>query len=152
MKKLSYSLLLLGFLVLGCALESKYSLPKNETIDPDLLGTWIISSEDSNDELIIVETFDEMTYKLIFDDHVLTAHSATIKGHRIMNIIDTEDGDETPNIFYGFSLKKNKLKIMEVTDQLTDADFGSQQELIDFFEQHIDRPDFFVNPDILKRK
>jgi len=151
MKKSTYILLILGCLLLGCALESKFALPKSETIDPALLGGWVFISEDGSEEHILIETLDDMTYRITFDNDVLLAHTVTIKGHHVMNLFDKENEDK-PNVFYGFILKKNKLQIMEVTDKLTEGDFNSQKELIEFFETNIDRPDFFVNPDILKRK
>ena len=141
-----------ALLVLSCALESKYALPKKETIDPALLGTWAFTTDDGTDEFLRIEAKDDMTYKIILEDDVVLAHTATIKGHRIMNLIESEDEDQKPNIFYGFELKRNKLTIMEVTDQLKVDDFGSQQELIQFFNDNIDRTDFFINPDVLKRK
>jgi hypothetical protein len=152
MKRSGWMVLVLLVLVMGCALESKYALPKSETIDPELLGTWAFTSDDGTEELLHVEALDAMTYKITLEDEVITAHSATINGHRIMNLVSADEGYETPNMFYGFVLKKNKLKIMEVTDQWNDDDFGSQAELIRFFEDHIDRPEFFINPDELKRQ
>jgi hypothetical protein len=136
--------------VVSCTLESKFSLPKTETIDAKLLGNWHLKSDNDSEDLILIEAYDEITYKITLNNDILLAYSATFKGHRIMNIID--ESNEKLNIFYGFILKKDKLRIMEVSDQINQEDFNSQKELVDFFEKNVSHPDFFVNPDVMKRK
>jgi hypothetical protein len=149
MKKLLFAICLLA-LVVSCALESVFSLPKNETIDQDLLGTWYSVTDESSGDWIGIEKFDDKTYKLVLDKDVTIMFSATIKEHKIMNIVDHTNSQ--PNMFYGYVLDGDKLTIMEVTDQMNEDDFASQQELINFMETNIDKPDFFINPEVLMRK
>lgn len=149
MKKLLIALSLLT-LVVSCALESVFSLPKEEEIDNELLGTWYSTTEDNSDDWFKIEAFDKKTYKLVLDEDITIMFAATIKGHKIMNVVDHTS--DKPNMFYSYVLEGDKLTIMEVTDQMNDDDFTSQQELIEFMETNIDKPDFFINPDVLVRK
>lgn len=137
-------------LVISCALESVFSLPKEENIDKNLLGTWYSETDEKSDDWLMLEAFDEKTYKLTLEDDVTICFAATIKGYKIMNVVDHTSSK--PNMFYGFVVENDKLKIMEVSDKLNSDDFRSQKELIEFFEANIERPDFFVNPDTMIRK
>ena len=150
MKRIRYAVLALVFITVSCALESKFSLPKNETIDSNLLGTWYSKNDQNSEDWVRIDALDEFTYKLTFNDDSLTAFTTTINGHRIVNIVDNRN--DTPNAFYGFSVKKNVLEILEVDENLVEEDFKSQKELIEFFNKNVDRPDFFVNPEQYKRK
>ena len=149
MKKYIFSLLVLLFII-GCALESKFALPNNEPINPNLIGTWF-DGKNLNDEIIIQQN-GEKKYKLILDDSTrVNAFSKKIKGFNIMNITEEHNGVFT-NIFYGFEITNDTLVVSEVTDKLRKEDFGSQAELLNFFNENIEKEDFFLNPEIMIKK
>ncbi|SEA20470.1 hypothetical protein [Psychroflexus halocasei] len=139
------------FLILSCALESKFSLPNDERIKTELIGEW--SNED--DEILRIEKNNEKTYKLItiqngkMDESI--AFSKTINGFNILNII-SEYEDKKTNVFYGFNIDNNTLTYSEVNDKLRESDFKSESELLQFFQKNISKKDFFVDSVKLKRK
>ena len=139
------------FLILSCALESKFSLPNDERIKTELIGEW--SNED--DEILRIEKNNEKTYKLItiqngkIDESI--AFSKTINGFNILNII-SEYEDKKTNVFYGFNIDNNTLTYSEVNDKLRESDFKSESELLQFFQKNISKKDFFVDSVKLKRK
>ncbi len=69
------------------------------------------------------------------------AFSHQVKNYNIIIVID--DGDY---LFCGFELKGNSLKVMEINRKLRTEDFGSQKELISFFNKNIDKSNFFLEP------
>jgi len=86
-KKLTLILGLL-FLVIGCSLESVYSLPNDENINSDLLGEWYVDGNDK--EKIIISKHGDKTYKLILNskdvNEEIIMFSKTIAGIKIMNL------------------------------------------------------------------
>ena len=149
MKNKIYSLLIL-FLIVSCALESKFGLPNDEKINTELIGEWY-DGENPN-EYIIIQKNGEKRYKLILSDSTESIlYSKKIKGFNILNVITDYKGTKS-NTFYGFELKTDTLKIFEVNDKMREVDFNSQSELIDFFNENIEKSDFFINPDIMIRK
>lgn len=150
MKRIGLVLLAVVFITVSCALESKFSLPKNEKVDSKLLGTWYPENENDSEDWIKIEALDDFTYKVTLNDDILTAYTTTINGYRIVNVVN--DKNENPNMFYGFTVNKKELQFMEVSDKLTQGDFNSQKELIDFFTYNIENANFFVNPEKYQRK
>lgn len=152
MKKYIISVLLL-FLFISCALESKFSLPHDEKINTELIGEWY--NNDNNDVSITVVKHGKKTYKLLIKDteetNELISYSKTIKGFEIMNI-ETEYNHKITNVFYGFKIKGNTLIFSEVNDKLIKKEFKSETELLDFFNQNITNKDFFINETELTRK
>lgn len=146
------SLFILLF-VMGCALESKYALPNDELINNNLLGEWY-GPEETDSFLRITKRTDK-TYTVTFVDkekkEVLQAFSKSIKGYNILNLITTTD-NKTTNTFYGFTVDGNSLTYFDVNDGLRKDDFGSKEELLDFFEKNISKEDFFQEPIQLKKK
>ncbi len=148
MKKVIISLVIM-ILIVGCALESKFGLPSNEKINQELLGVWL--SIDKPIDTVFIQAAGEKKYKLFDKEMEMIFYSATIKGHRILNVISENEGKEV-NIFYGLTSNKDTITFFEVNDKLREHDFNSQAELIGFFNENIERPDFFVNPSSLIRK
>ncbi|RED45679.1 hypothetical protein [Seonamhaeicola aphaedonensis] len=143
-------ILLTAIILISCALESEFSLPKGERIDTELLGLWYPENHQESRDWIKIEAFDEFTYKFTLNDDEGTCYSFSLGNFKIMNVVDTTN--EKPNSFYGYVLSENQLKVMEVNEKLVDEDFNSQKELIEFFKTNVDRPEFFVYPEIFKRK
>ncbi|PWG06491.1 hypothetical protein [Polaribacter aquimarinus] len=152
MKKYTLSLIVL-FLVISCSLESKYSLPNDENINPELIGEWY--NKKDNEEKLIIAKHGEKTYKLLLKDKkktdVIISFSKTIKGFEIMNL-KTEYKKEITNVFYGFKVEGNTLIFSKINKKLRNKDFQSQNELLDFFKENINREDFFINKTELIRK
>ncbi|HHC78769.1 MAG TPA: hypothetical protein ENK46_02720 [Flavobacteriia bacterium] len=148
MKKIIVSLVIM-ILIFGCALESKFGLPSNEKANQDLIGVWL--SMDKPADTIFIETLGEKRYKIYDKEGGQIGYSTTIKGHHILNIVSEYEGEEV-NIFYGFDIKNDTVQFFEVNEKLKKHDFNSQAELIDFFNENIERPDFFVSPFSLIRK
>ena len=157
MKKYIISVLLL-FLFISCALESKFSLPHDEKINTELIGEWYNNNNNNNnndDVNITVVKHGKKTYKLLIKDteetNELISYSKTIKGFEIMNI-ETEYNHKITNVFYGFKIKGNTLIFSEVNDKLIKNEFKSETELLDFFNENITKKDFFINETELTRK
>ena len=151
MKEKITAMLLLSFMM-GCTLESEFSLPNDEEIKTELMGEW--SNEEDGNETFKVEKNDDKTYTLtlnIFEEEKITAFSKTINEFDIMNVIAKEEG-KVKNLFYGFRVDNNTLTYSEVNDALIENDFKSQTELLNFFRDNISKKEFFINPVILKRK
>ncbi len=150
-KKIIEFLVLL--LMISCALESQYSLPNDEPINPDIIGEWY--PENTNNETISILKNDDKTYRLIIkeveESEELKSFSKTIKGYSVMNII-TESKGKIKNVFYGFIVQENTLTFSEVNDKLRNEDFKSESELLQFFEDNIERDDFFINESTLTKK
>ena len=146
--------ILILFIMVSCALESQFALPKDEKIITELIGEWI-SVENSDDRINILKN-GEKSYRLqiIEDskiDEELIGFSKTIKGFSIMNIKTVSNGIIT-NVFYGFNVKENILTFSEVNDKLHDTEFKSASELLIFFKENVSKKDFFINHLDLKRK
>lgn len=144
---------LILFLMISCALESQYSLPNDELINPDIIGEWY--PEKNNNETISILKNDDKTYRLIIkeDEEIeeLKSFSKNIKGYSVMNVI-TESNGKLKNAFYGFNVQGNILTFSEVNDKLRNEDFESESELLQFFEDNIESDDFFINESSLIRK
>ena len=145
MKKYNLSLIIL-FLVISCSLESKFSLPNDENINTELIGEWF--NEKDNSEKLTIIKYGEKTYKLLLKDKEKTdeiiSFSKTIKGFEIMNL-KTEYKNKITNVFYGFKVEGNTLIFSEVNKKLRSKEFESQNELLEFFKDNINREDFFIN-------
>ena len=149
MKKIIYGLLIL-FLIISCALESKFGLPNDEKINTKLIGIWY--NEKIPNESVIIKPNGEMKYKLILSDSTeLISYSKRIKGFNILNIISDYKG-KTINTFYGFVIKNETLEFYEVNKEMRKIEFDSQAELIHFFNENVDKKEFFINPVKLTRK
>lgn len=140
-------------LLIGCALESKFALPNDEEINSEILGEWL--HEKNNEERIIIEKHNDKTYKILIvdqdDTDELFGFSKTIKGYYIMNII-SEYQNNISNVFYGFDISEDTFTFYEVNDQLHPEEFESDLELLKFFEDNINKDDFFINPTTMKRE
>jgi len=144
---------LILFLITSCSLESKFSLPNDEKIIPELIGEW--RSEESDNEIIKILKNGEKSYLIqIIDNNgtdELIAFSKTIKGITIMNV-KTETKGIITNLFYGFSIESNTLFFFEINDKLRNGEFKSEFQLLKFFEENINKENFLINPTKLKRK
>lgn len=152
MKKHALSLLIL-FLVISCSLESKFSLPNDENINPKLIGEWYNGKD--NDEKLTIIKYGEKTYKLLLKDKEKTdeiiSYSKTVNGFQIMNL-KTEYKNKITNVFYGFKVEGNTLVFSEINNKLRNKEFKSKTELLDFFKENINKDDFFINQTELIRK
>lgn len=152
MKKHTLSLLIL-FLVISCSLESKFSLPNDENINPKLIGEWYNGKD--NDEKLTIIKHGEKTYKLLLKDKEKTdeiiSFSKTVNGFQIMNL-KTEYENKITNVFYGFKVEGNTLIFSEINNKLINKEFKSKTELLDFFKENIKKDDFFINQTELIRK
>lgn len=152
MKKYTLSLVIL-FLVISCSLESKFSLPNDENINPELIGEWYNGKD--NDEKLTIIKHGEKTYKLLLKDKEETdeiiSFSKTIKGFEIMNL-KTEYKNKITNVFYGFKVEGNTLVFSEVNKKMRSKEFKSESELLVFFKENINRENFFINQTELIRK
>lgn len=151
MKKIFLHLLLI-FLVVSCSLESTYSLPNDEDINPELIGKWYDGKDKT--EILTVIKHSEKSYQLSLKIEETTdqiiSFSKTINGFEIMNLKTEYKGNVT-NVFYGFKVKGDTLIFSEVNNKLRTTDFKSENELLDFFKENIDKEDFFINPTQLIR-
>ena len=145
--------LLMSLLLVSCTLESKFGLPNDEKINPDLVGEWYVEKHD-NERIKILEN-GKKAYKLVLEEnektYELDLYSKTINGFHILNLVDV-DNNKITNIFYGFKLDGNILTISEVNDKLVKEDFQSESELLEFFQKNISREDFFTDPATLIRR
>lgn len=145
--------IVLVFLMISCSLDSKFSLPNDEEIKPELLGEWY--SEKDNTVRITILKNSDITYKLLITEsgntEELTSFSKTINGVNLFNVKTEYKGNIT-NVFYGFNIKGDSLIFSEVNDKLRTEEFDSESDLLHFFEDNMDRDDFFVNPTKLIRK
>jgi hypothetical protein len=149
MKTKIYGLLIL-FLIISCALESKFGLPNDEKINTELIGIWYDGK--TPNEYVIIKPSGEMKYKLILGDSTeLISYSKKIKGFNILNVISDYKGTKI-NTFYGFELKNDTLEFSEVNKEMRKIDFNSQNELINFFNENINKNEFFINPVKLIKK
>ena len=151
MKEKITAMLLLSFMM-GCTLESEFSLPNDEEIKTELIGEW--SNEEDGNETFRIEKNDDKTYTLtlnIMEEEKITAFSKTIKEFGIMNVMAKEEG-KVKNLFYGFRVENNTLTYSEVNDALIENDFKSQTELLNFFQENISKKEFFINPVKLNKK
>ena len=152
MKKHTLSLLIL-FLVISCSLESKFSLPNDENINPKLIGEWYNGKD--NDEKLTIIKHGEKTYKLLLKDKEKTdeiiSFSKTVNGFQIMNL-KTEYENKITNVFYGFKVEENTLIFSEINNKLINKEFKSKTELLNFFKENINKDDFFINQTELIRK
>jgi hypothetical protein len=149
MKKKIYGLLIL-FLTISCALESKFGLPNDEKINNELIGVWYDGKIPN--EYVIIKQNGEMKYKLILSDSTeLISYSKKIKGFNILNVKSDYKGTKI-NTFYRFELKNDTLEFSEVNKDMRKVDFNTQNELIEFFNENIDKKEFFINPVKLIRK
>jgi hypothetical protein len=156
MKKVLFSLtsvFLILFLIIGCTLESKFSLPNDEKINPELIGEWY--SEPNTSEGITILKNSDKTYKILFDGNEKTvefiAFSKTIKGFSILNL-KTKSNDKVTNAFYKYIVKDDSLIFWEVNQKFQNTEFESAVELLAFFEENIENSDFFNDQSELKRK
>ena len=141
------------FLLLSCALESEFALPNDENIIPELIGEWY--NVKNNLGTIKIQQDGEKNYKLFIeeDDEIkeVNSFSKRIKGYNIMNV-KTEYSGKTFYMFFGITLHGDVLTFSEVNDQLHSKEFKSETELLKFFENNIERENFFVNSVEMKRK
>lgn len=144
--------LLILLVIISCALESKFGLPNDEKIKPELIGEWY--HKKNSDERIIIQKNGEKTYRLLIIEkekvEELISYSKTIKGYNIMNV-KIEFEDTITNVFYGFNLKDSTLTFSRVNDKLKDGEFKSESELLEFFEENIHKEGFFIKQVELKR-
>ncbi|MGJ8549787.1 hypothetical protein [Winogradskyella wichelsiae] len=148
MKNKIFSLFFL-VLIVSCALESKFGLPNDEEINTELIGTWL---DIKTNETLLIKKNNEMSYKLIPNDSTeLISYSKKIKGFNILNMVTNGNGVKT-NSFFGFELRNDTLEFSEVNKDLKKTDFNSQAELIKFFNENIDKKEFFINPTIVIRE
>lgn len=150
MKKIG--VIVLSLFLLGCTLESQFSLPRDTDIQTEFLGAW----QDKNGDVLKIEGVDKTTYRLIYitngkEDKPVMAFASTIKGHLILNLLYELEGNVTYS-FYKVEVKDDTLTYFEVNDDLVDSDFDSAEELMQFFETHINDSNFFESPLQLKRK
>ena len=140
------------FFMTACSLESEFALSNDESLNQELLGTWYL--EKDRTQQITIEKNNEKSYRLIFKDqdktNIITSFSKTIQGFNIMNV-EVVEQIEKINIFYGFEIKNNQLIFYEVNDALHKEPFKSQAELFKFFEKNINKKNFFINPTVLSR-
>lgn len=145
---LKFSFLL--FVITGCTLESKFGLPKKDSIDQNLLGVWttpcIINQES---DTLTIKSINDKTYELLFDtDEKMEAYSLKIKDYTIINVISNIDQS---NLFYGYEVENDTLRFYEVNPELLKGEITSEKELNDFFLQNIDKHNFFMNACIMLR-
>tara|TARA_R110001583_G_scaffold158317_1_gene310300 strand:- start:4235 stop:4684 length:450 start_codon:yes stop_codon:yes gene_type:complete len=141
---------LIFLIIISCTLESKFGLPNDENINPELIGIWFDGK--NHNEYVKIEKSGEKRYKLSLNDSTeLVSYSSKVKGFTILNVITNYKGKNT-NSFYGIEFKKDTLKFSEVNNNLRKTDFNSQSELIDFFNENINNQEFFINPVNLIRK
>lgn len=152
MKKALLSICML-FLTISCSLESEFSLPNDENINPKLIGEWY--SEDYQEDKLTIKKHGKKTYKLLLKDkektEELISFSKTIQGFQIMNI-KTIDNNKTTNTFYGFKVTGNSLTFSEVNKNFGKKEFKSKTELLAYFEKNVQEDNFFINSIGLKRK
>ena len=151
MKKIIFSLLIV-FLLISCALESKFGLPNDEKINKNLINTWY--SLNSPKDSLLINKKGDFKYEIILsgENEIIQGYTKKIKGITIMNLIVEDGKGGKINAFYGIKIKKDTLEYSEVSDKLRKTDFSSQKELTNYFEKNITRTDFFINPERLIRK
>lgn len=135
---------LMFVIVLSCTLTSKFGLPNTQKIDRELLGTWttpcIVNQES---DTLTISTYNEYQYQLLFDTkEKMNAYSYSIKQYQIINILSNINQQ---NMFYGYEVEKDTLRFFEVNPELLQKDVHSTSQLVDFFHQNIDKPNFFMN-------
>uniref|UniRef100_UPI00404B3491 hypothetical protein n=1 Tax=Flavobacterium sp. TaxID=239 RepID=UPI00404B3491 len=149
--KMTFGVFML-FLMTACTLESRFGLSNDEAINPALIGTWYL--EKDRTQQITVQKNDDKSYKLLIKDQdktdVLISYAKTIKGFTIINV-QTKENDKITNLFYGFKVKNNNLIFSEVNAAFREKPFKSEAELLKFFEENIDKEDFFINPTVLNQ-
>lgn len=143
MKKLLFIITTLILLV-SCALESEYTLPKNKRIYKELLGTW--HPIDAKGDLIFKKNKNKTFSIIMIDEKGKTtvisskAFTSKIKNHKLIILVNTVE-KKTINSFYEYRLIKNKFSYRAV--RKVDKKFISDKDLLNYFIENIDNNNFF---------
>jgi len=143
MKKIVFIVVALALLV-SCALESEYSLPKNKRIYKELLGTW--HPIDAKGDLFFKKNKDKTFSIIMIDDKkeatVISSNAFTskIKNHKLIIIVNSDE-NKTINSFYEYRISKGKFSYRAV--RKVDKKFTSDKDLLHYFEENIDKDGFF---------
>jgi hypothetical protein len=147
MKKL-FIIILTSILLFSCALESKYDLINDQTIDNELIGKW---STEKNKGAIAFEKNNDNTIKIIIindkkANEVISkaAFTKTINGHHFINLVSDKNKEgKVINMFYEYKIVGKTFKYREVDSDFTKQKFNSSKELLNFFKDNMDKDGFF---------
>jgi hypothetical protein len=139
-------------------LESKYALPNDQKINKGLLGDWMLENSGEDPSIFLQKaTFvatSDLTYQLIIKDGDKTekfeCFTKTFDDVEILNIKIVYKGNAT-NAFYGYKVKDEVLTFFEVKERLNEKEFNSTDELVSYFEENINKEDFFMEKTKLVR-
>lgn len=146
MKKVFFISILISIFLFSCTLESEFGLTDKQIVDKKLFGIWVVN--DGSEKLVIqsnanhtltVKVFDENNKKEILSKN---AYIANINGYNIINLKSIKD-KKTVNAFYSYRISNGKLYYRGVNDKLIDKNFTSSQDLETYFNNNIDRKNFF---------
>jgi hypothetical protein len=143
MKKSLFTIFTLALLV-SCALESEYSLPKDKRIYEELLGTW--HPIDAKGSLVFKKNKGKIFSVTMVDEKgKLTlvspaAFTAKVKNYKLIVLVNTDEG-KTINSFYEYRIFKNKFSYRAV--RKVDKKFTSDKDLLYYFTENIDKEGFF---------
>ena len=143
MKKI-VSLFIISLVLVSCALESEYSLPKDTKKDRKLFGVW--HPNNAKGSLIFKANKNKTFMVIMINDEGKTDTLSTksfvspIKNYKIINLVGESDG-KTVNAFYGYRVSKNSFNFRDV--KKIKQKFTSKDDLLNYFENNIDKKDFF---------
>jgi len=166
MKKGAYKLsivALLLFALTGCPYDSDIALSNSEysQIDPILLGSWYATNIKTDNDTIEINIIDFnmheylIEYKEIESDGDvqmtnLRGYITAIGNKKIMNI--HELGSTNRITYYRYNVAHDRLIVAYASDHFVKGDFKGQEELNNFFTQHIDQEELFEKDIIFTKK
>jgi len=146
MKKIFSISILISIFLFSCTLESEFSLTDKQIVAKDLFGIWVVN--DGSEKLVIRSNTDHTFTVTVFDKNnkkeILSknAYIANINGYNIINLKSIKD-KKTINAFYGYRINNGKLYYRGINDSFSDNKFTSSQDLEIYFNDNIDKKDFF---------
>ena len=145
----------------GCPYESRVALgdSKDEKIDTSLIGEWYSVDNKTDTMNINIHNFNSTEYLIEYNETRLSSKKPTtllrgfiskIGNYRILNINEIEV--DSKYTFFKYDLDGDKLKIAYVSDNFNKTQFDTESKIYKYFEENIDKKDFFEDVVIFKKK
>ncbi len=146
---------LLGFMALllhACILQSEFALPEKEHIDTALLGQW--KMENTEGEVRFVKK-TKTRYDIMFSApntffDRMEAYVVVFGKHKVLNIISFSE-EKSYNAFVEYWITDKGFVYQEVSD-VDVSEFKNESDLLQHFENNIDRPHFLSEEKIVFTK
>ncbi|MFC2171795.1 hypothetical protein ACFLU6_04085 [Acidobacteriota bacterium] len=157
---LVWSLLIIALVFGGCPYESKIPLstPDKARIDKKLLGEWECEDKwEGKDVFLLITKRGKHEYSMVFeggsDTYRISAFTTVIDGQKFLNLWEIEPEQENPEyLFVRYTVKKKRLTLRIVEDELFEPDFESSADLYRFIRDHLDDESLYGEAMVFKRK